>query len=175
MVLGIVSNVKSGRSLRSAAHVQSIPNLEVLMPNVRDVLASKGDSLHSIDSQASVLEATRRMNQHKVGALVVMEGGRVAGIFTERDVLTRVIAEELPPSAVPIAAVMTRDVICCSPDDDLDEVSAIMKTRRIRHIPVCDFDGRVSGIISIGDVNAQYASNAEQHIHFLNDYIYGRV
>jgi len=145
------------------------------MPTVRDVLASKGDSLHSIDSQASVLDATRRMNQHKVGALVVMEGGRVAGIFTERDVLTRVIAEELPPASVPISTVMTRDVICCSPDDDLDEVSAIMKTRRIRHVPVCDFDGAVSGIISIGDVNAQYASNAEQHIHFLNDYIYGRV
>jgi len=145
------------------------------MPTVRDVLSSKGESLHSIDGQASVLEATRRMNQHKVGALVVMESGRVTGIFTERDVLTRVIAEELPPSAVPIASVMTRDVICCSPDDDLDEVSAIMKSRRIRHVPVCDFDGMLSGIISIGDVNAQYASNAEQHIHFLNDYIYGRV
>lgn len=145
------------------------------MPAVRDVLAAKGESLFTIDGQSTVLEATRRMNLYKVGALVVMEGGRVAGIFTERDVLTRVIAEELPPAAVPVSSVMTRDVICCSPEDDLDEVSAIMKTRRIRHVPVCDYDGGVSGIISIGDVNAQYASNAEQHIHFLNDYIYGRV
>ena len=145
------------------------------MPTVRDVLSAKGESLFSIDGQATVLDATRKMNQHKVGALVVMESGRVSGIFTERDVLTRVISEELPPAAVQVAAVMTRDVICCSPDDDLDEVSAIMKSRRIRHVPVCDFDGQLSGIISIGDVNAQYASNAEQHIHFLNDYIYGRV
>jgi CBS domain-containing protein len=145
------------------------------MPAVRDVLAQKGDSVFSIDSQATVLEATRRMNQFKVGALVVMEAGRVVGIFTERDVLTRVIAEELPPSAVQVMNVMTREVICCSPSDDLDEVSAIMKSRRIRHVPVFDCDGAVSGIISIGDVNAQYASNAEQHIHFLNDYIYGRV
>ena len=145
------------------------------MPTVRDVLAAKGQTLFSIDSRATVLEATRRMNLHKVGALVVMEGGRVAGIFTERDVLTRVIAEELPPAAVRVAAVMTREVICCHPDDDLDEISAIMKNRRIRHVPVCDLEGGVTGIISIGDVNAQYASNAEQQIHFLNDYIYGRV
>jgi CBS domain-containing protein len=146
-----------------------------MMPTVRDVLAVKGQSLQTIDSRATVLDATRKMNQHKIGALVVMEGDRVAGMFTERDVLTRVISEELPPAAVPIEAVMTRDVICCAPDDDLDEVSAIMKSRRIRHVPVCDCDGRLQGIVSIGDVNAQYASNAEQTIHFLNDYIYGRV
>ena len=145
------------------------------MPTVKDVLAVKGQSLYTIDGQATVLDATRRMNLHKVGALVVMENDRVAGIFTERDVLTRVIAEELPPAAVQVEAVMTRDIICCAPDDDLDEVSAIMKSRRIRHVPVCDTDGRLHGIISIGDVNAQYASNAEQTIHFLNDYIYGRV
>jgi len=145
------------------------------MPTVRDVLAVKGQSLHTIDSQASVLDATRRMNQHKIGALVVMEDGRVSGIFTERDVLTRVIAEELPPGAVPVGNVMTRDVICCGLDDDLDEVSAIMKSHRVRHVPVCERDGRLRGIVSIGDVNAQYASNAEQTIHFLNDYIYGRV
>ncbi len=89
--------------------------------------------------------------------------------------LTRVVAEELPPAAVEVGAVMTREVICCAMDDDLDEVSAIMKNRRVRHVPVCDCDGNLHGIISIGDVNAQYASNAEQTIHFLNDYIYGRV
>jgi CBS domain-containing protein len=115
------------------------------------------------------------MNKYKIGALVVMEQGRVLGILSERDVLTRVVAEELPPAAVEVRAVMTREVICCAMDDDLDEVSAIMKTRRVRHIPVCDCDGGLHGIISIGDVNAQYASNAEQTIHFLNDYIYGRV
>jgi CBS domain-containing protein len=145
------------------------------MPTVRDVLAVKGQSLQTIDSRATVLEATRKMNQHKIGALVVMEEDRVAGMFTERDVLTRVIAEELPPAAVQVGMVMTREVICCALDDDLDEVSAIMKSRRVRHVPVCDCEGSLLGMISIGDVNAQYASNAEQTIHFLNDYIYGRV
>ena len=143
------------------------------MPTVRDVLAAKGQTLFSIDSRATVLDATRRMNLHKVGALVVMEGGRVAGIFTERDVLTRVIAEELPPAAVRVAAVMTREVICCHPEDDLDEVSAIMKNRRIRHVPVCDLEGGVTGIISIGDVVKSIISDREFMIRELERYITG--
>ena len=110
------------------------------MPTVRDVLALKGESLQTIDGQSTVLDATRKMNKFKIGALVVMEQGRVLGILSERDVLTRVVAEELPPAAVEVAAVMTRDVICCAMDDDLDEVSAIMKNHRVRHIPVCDCD-----------------------------------
>jgi CBS domain-containing protein len=145
------------------------------MPTVRDVLAVKGETLYTISPKASVLEATRKMNQHKVGSLIVMDGQRVAGILSERDVLTRVVTEELAPSSVIVEQVMTRDVICCDPSDDLDDVSGIMKTRRIRHVPVCDEDGTLRGIISIGDVNAHHASNAEQHIHFLNEYLYGRV
>src|SRR5689334_10541166 len=100
------------------------------MPTVRDVLALKGESLITINSGATVLEATRKMNQYKVGAVVVMDGERVAGIFSERDVLTRVVTQELTPSSVVVDSVMTREVICCDPTDDLDEVSAIMKTHR---------------------------------------------
>ena len=145
------------------------------MPTVRDVLALKGESLITISTGATVLEATRKMNQYKVGAVVVMDGERVAGIFSERDVLTRVVTEELPPASVIVDTVMTRDVICCDLRDDLDEVSAIMKTHRIRHVPVCGGDGALHGIVSIGDINAHHATNAEQHIHFLNEYLYGRV
>jgi CBS domain-containing protein len=145
------------------------------MPTVRDVLAVKGEMLFTISPASTVLEATRKMNQHKVGSLVVMDGQRVAGILSERDVLTRVVTEELPPSGVRVDQVMTRDVICCEPSDDLDDVSGIMKTHRIRHVPVCDGDGGLRGIISIGDINAHHATNAEQHIHFLNEYLYGRV
>lgn len=145
------------------------------MPTVKDVLAVKGESLFTIGSHLTVLDATRVMNQHKIGAVVVMDNGRVVGIFSERDVLRRVVAEERSPREVKVADVMTKDVICCAMSDDLDDVSAIMKDRRIRHVPVCDTDGKLHGIISIGDVNAQYASHAEQHIHFLNEYLYGRV
>ncbi|HSI36577.1 MAG: CBS domain-containing protein [Phycisphaerae bacterium] len=142
---------------------------------MQDVLTVKGELLHTIGRESTVLDATRKMNQHKIGALVVMDEGRVVGMFTERDVLQRVVAQEVPPASVRVGDVMTREVVCCQPDDDLDEVSAIMKQRRVRHVPVCDSAGALHGIISMGDVNAQYASNAEQQIHFLNEYIYGRA
>ena len=145
------------------------------MPTVSDILQTKGSAVHNIDPNATVLEAIQKMNQHKLGALVVMAGGRVAGMFTERDVLVRVVGELRNPAETKVGEVMTSEVICVPPQTDIDEIGAIMQQRRIRHIPVCDEDGTLHGMISIGDVNAQYASNAEQHIHFLNDYIYGRV
>jgi CBS domain-containing protein len=145
------------------------------MATVHDVLASKGATLHTIDASVNVLEATQIMNQHKIGALVVTEAGRVTGMFTERDVLRRVVAEQLLPATVRVGDVMTREVICCEPHTDLDEVSAIMKIRHVRHVPVCADGGKVLGLVSIGDVNAHYASNQAQTIHFLSDYIYGRV
>jgi CBS domain-containing protein len=145
------------------------------MATAHDVLAAKGASLHTVDAHMSVLDATQLMNQHKIGAVVVTDSGRVSGMFTERDVLTRVVAEQRNPAEVSVGQVMTRDVICCEPDTDLDEVSAIMKERRVRHLPVCGPGGTVVGLISIGDVNAHYASNQTQTIHFLSEYVYGRV
>ncbi len=146
------------------------------MPTVQQVLNAKGSQVHSISSEATVLQAVHKMNEYKIGSLVVMNGDdEVVGIFTERDVLRRVVGEERPPGEIRVAEVMTRDVACCTPGDELDEVAATMKARRIRHLPVCDDDGQLAGLISIGDINAHYASNQQATIHFLNEYIYGRV
>jgi CBS domain-containing protein len=145
------------------------------MPTVQDILSSKGSYLHTIGASATVLQATQLMNEHRIGALVVMDGSTVAGIFTERDVLRRVVAAQRDPSRVTVGEVMTQQVICCAPDTELDEASAIMKARRIRHLPVCDSDGKLAGMVSIGDLNALHATHQEQTIHFLSDYIYGRV
>jgi CBS domain-containing protein len=146
------------------------------MPTVRDVLAAKGQAkIQTVSPDATVFDAVQQMNDHKIGALLVMNDEQVMGIFTERDVLRRVIAKERSPRDVNVGAVMTEDVICVQPEIDLDEVSSIMKTRKIRHVPVCGDDGKVHGMISIGDVNAAHASTQESHITFLNDYIYGRV
>ncbi len=145
------------------------------MPTVRDVLASKVQGVQSTTPEASVLEAVNQMNDHKIGALVVMDGDDVVGMFTERDVLRRVVGEERSPSATRVADVMTREVVCCGPDTDLDDVAALMKKRRIRHVPVCGSSGKLLGMVSIGDVNAYNASNQETTIHFLNEYIYGRA
>src|SRR6476469_286691 len=123
------------------------------MPTVQDILVGKGRQVHTIGPEMSVLEATQRMNQYKIGALLVVEGEHVAGIFTERDVLRRVVAVEKGPSEMTVGQTMTTDVICVQPETDLDEVSTIMKDKKVRHLPVCDGDGKLHGMISIGDVN----------------------
>ena len=145
------------------------------MPTVLDVILSKGDTVHSIGPTESVIDAVHKMNQFKIGCLMVMQGDQVMGIFTERDVLRRVIGEGRNVQDVTVGEVMTTDVICCCPDTDLDDVAAIMKNRRVRHVPVCDSGGQLVGMVSMGDVNAHNASNQLSHIHFLNEYIYGRA
>ena len=149
---------------------------ELVMPTVRDILSNKSSSkVHTIRPGATVLEAIERMNEHGIGALVVTEGEHVVGMFTERDVLRRVVGKERPPGEMFVAEVMTGEVACTGPGEDLDEVRAVMKNRRIRHLPVCDQGMNLLGLISIGDLNAYDASNQEATIHFLNEYIYGRV
>lgn len=145
------------------------------MDSVQFILNSKGSLIHTICGAATVLEATQLMNRHKIGALVVMDDDRITGIFTERDVLRRVVAEELPPSETRVEQVMTRDIVCCSPDTDIEDASSIMRDRRIRHLPVCDDAGRLLGLISIGDLNAYHASAQQAQIRFLHDYVYGRA
>ena len=115
------------------------------------------------------------MNEHKIGALLVLQGGNMVGVFSERDILRRVVAEQRSPSETRVADVMTSEVICCTPQTDLDEARSAMKNRRIRHLPVVDEQGRLQGLISIGDLNAYQATTQEHHIHLLTEYLYGRV
>lgn len=145
------------------------------MPNVAEILVNKGSTVHSIDPNATVLEATHKMNQHKLGALVVLVGDRLVGMFTERDVLRRVVGEMLNPAEVKVAQVMTTEVVCCAPDTEIEEVGTLMKDQRIRHVPICDENGKLRGVVSIGDINAFYSTRQEETIHFLSDYIYGRA
>jgi CBS domain-containing protein len=153
------------------------------MAQVMDILARKGSSVHTVAPEVTVLEATRLMNDRKVGALVVTlgdpeapaESDRVLGIFTERDVLTRVVAQQLDPALTRVDQVMTAEVAYCRRETDVDEVAAIMRQRRIRHLPVCDGKGGLLGLVSIGDVNAWHAQGQEVTISYLHDYILGRV
>jgi len=145
------------------------------VPTALEMLSEKGTQVYAISPDATVLEATRRMNQHHVGALVVMEADRTVGIFTERDVLQRVIGEQANPADILVGQVMTRDVTCCAPETSLEEMSEMMCSRRIRHIPICMEDCTLMGLISIGDVNAHHAMNQSMQIHYLNEYIYGRT
>jgi CBS domain-containing protein len=145
------------------------------MATARDVLATKGSHVLSVSPGASVLDAALLMNEHKVGSVVVLDAGRLVGILTERDLLQRVLARRLDPSATSVAEVMTSELLCCRPHTTLDEARGVMKNRRIRHLPVVDEDGRLGGLISIGDLNAFCAHDLEVTTYFLHEYISGRV
>jgi CBS domain-containing protein len=145
------------------------------MALVKDILFYKGNQLWTTTPQASVFEAAQLMNEHRIGSLLVMEEGRLLGIFTERDILQRVVVQRRDPVTTPVAEVMTREVICCRPHTSLEEARGVMKNRRIRHLPVVDDEERVIGIISIGDLNAHESHSREQTIHLLHQYIYGHV
>ncbi len=145
------------------------------MSTIKDILAGKGTQVISIRQQATALEAAKLMNDQKIGALVVQEGGRVIGMFTERDVLMRIVAEQRDPATVSVGQIMTRPVACCRPDTTVEEARAVMRNRRIRHLPVVDEQERLIGLVSIGDLNAWRLDGQEKTIYFLSEYIYGRV
>ena len=145
------------------------------MATVRDILAVKGTHVLSIGPEATVLDAAVLMNEHKIGSLLVTDGGRLAGIITERDILQRVVARRRDPAATPVREVMTAEVVCGGPDTTLDEVRGSMKNRRIRHLPILDGDEQLLGMVSIGDLNAHQARDQEVTIHVLHEYIQGRT
>jgi CBS domain-containing protein len=145
------------------------------MATVRDILAKKGSQVWSIDGETSVLHAAQFMTKHQIGALLVLEGEHIAGMFSERDILQQVVADGRDPAHTRVADVMTVEVACCTPDTSLEEARGAMKNRRIRHLPVVDGDERLLGIISIGDLNAFQVADQEQTIFLLNEYLYGRV
>ncbi len=145
------------------------------MSTLSHILAGKPRIVHSVMPTDSVLAATQRMNRYKIGALLVMESEHIVGILTERDILQRVVAADKNPHQTTVGEVMTRDVIFCDLDTSLQEASTIMKTHRVRHLPVCDPDGGLLGMVSIGDLNAQHTSEQEITIRYLHEYVYGRV
>src|SRR5262245_17190323 len=147
-----------------------------IMALVQDLLENKGTAVWTTVPTATVLEAAQTMNEHKVGALVVVDPrGEVAGIFTERDVLRRVVGEQRDPASTRVADVMTKDVFCCALDMTTDEARYEMRVRRIRHLPVADENGKLAGLISIGDLNAELQASQEQSLHFMQEYIAGRT
>ncbi|UCG33101.1 MAG: CBS domain-containing protein [Phycisphaerales bacterium] len=139
---------------------------------VRDILAKKAQEVASVSQDATVAEAAHLMNQRRIGALVVTSGPRVVGIFTERDILCRVVAEHRDAAQTRVHEVMTAPVACCQSDTELEECRAVMTTRRMRHLPVVD-DNRLVGMLSIGDIMAHEAAAQQETIKYLNEYLYG--
>lgn len=149
------------------------------MATISDLYSAKHphDGLQGVISMAptaTVFEATRVMNTHGIGAVVVMDGLYPVGIFTERDVLRRVVAARQNPEDTLLRDVMTRDLVYCSLDDAVDDVAETMRSRRIRHLPVLDSEGYVVGLVSIGDVNAFRSASYEFALHQIESYVFSR-
>lgn len=145
------------------------------MPRAIELLREKsrrGDvGIVSVHPDESVLNAARKMNAHRVGSVVVLDAqDQLIGVFTERDVLTRVVSEERDPRATYVGEVMTSNVVVCEPAARLAELRSIMRERRVRHVPVVD-GRRVLGVISIGDLNAAEAVELSRTITYLEQYM----
>jgi CBS domain-containing protein len=142
--------------------------------SITTILAGKSRALHAVPTSVTVLEAVQKMNQHKVGAVLVMNGEKLAGIFTERDVMTRVIAANLDPKATPITRAMTADVLTIAPEITVQEVMDIFAEKRCRHLPVVQ-SGELVGLISIGDVSRWVANAHRAEAESLRQYIAGEL
>lgn len=142
------------------------------MPNAQTILDKKGTDVATVDRNASVFQAAQAMNDRRIGALVVIDANRVVGIFTERDILTRVVAAGRDPQTTPVGTVMTSPMAVCRRETRLAECKSVMAHRRIRHLPVVE-DGKLHGIISSGDILASEADDQRQTIEYLHEYLYG--
>ena len=150
---------------------------------IRDIINEKGRSVVTIGAEQTINDAIRRLNHHRIGALVVTgENDEIAGIITERDILmvcgdrcgrpTEPPAADRPGCPTLVADAMTRELVIGVMDDDLNYAMGIMTKNRIRHLPVLD-NGCLAGIISIGDlVNAHFEEKVLEN-RTLKEYIHG--
>ncbi|MGD9700793.1 MAG: CBS domain-containing protein [Acidimicrobiia bacterium] len=140
--------------------------------HVQAILSRKGAAVATVEAGASVARAVELLREHGVGALVVSDDGSIIeGIISERDVVRRLAEEGAAVLDATVARVMTRSVTTCRPDDDLDHLGQLMTDQRIRHVPVVDDHGAMTGIISIGDVVKQRLGHLENENQALFDYI----
>ncbi|MCW1925646.1 CBS domain-containing protein [Luteolibacter arcticus] len=137
-----------------------------------DVLRHKGSRVSHVAPECTVQEAVRQMNSERVGALLVMCDDIIVGIFTERDLLRRVVAEDRSPAATRVGDVMTSEVVVVKPNRTVGEAMQVVTEKRVRHLPVVE-DGRLLGIISSGDLTRWTVAEKEGLIHSLMDYIQG--
>ncbi|HEX8138700.1 MAG TPA: CBS domain-containing protein [Pyrinomonadaceae bacterium] len=142
------------------------------MITVRDILQGKGRDVLTIAPEATVYEALKIMADKNVGALVVLSGGSVAGIMSERDYARKVILHGKSSREMQVGEIMTSKVYYVSPGQDIHECMEEMTDKHVRHLPVLE-DGRLVGIISIGDVVKAIIADQESTIKLLESYITG--
>ena len=140
------------------------------MNRLVEILEEKGGGVLEIDADASVLDAVQLMVEKNVGSLLVTVGGEITGIVTERDYLRRVTLEGRTDAETRVGEIMSSPLVVVTPDTSIDECMAVMTDRRIRHLPVVE-DGRVVGLVSIGDLVKFKSKQQTFEIQYLTNYI----
>ena len=137
---------------------------------VRNILDKKGRTVQTVNPSETVLAAVDRMNEHRIGSLVAVSHGRPVGIFTERDVLTRVIASRRDPETTLVSEVMTDQMIAITSETTVEEAICLVHDNRCRHLPVIE-NGSLVGLISAGDLTQCVVDDQEHQISDLVGYI----
>jgi CBS domain-containing protein len=140
--------------------------------NVSAILTVKGREVETAPLHATLKQIAEVLAQRRIGAIVVVDGDkRVQGIISERDIIRALAKSGADALASPVSAVMTRNVISCSESDTLDQLMAAMTAGRFRHLPVTTKDGKLAGIVSIGDVVKYHISEVEMEATAMREYI----
>ena len=141
------------------------------MKTVKQLLQVKGDSVFAVAPGDSVLHAITVMAEKGVGALVVLEEGRLAGMLSERDYARKVILHGRSSQDTPVRDIMTTKVVTVKSEQTVEDCMGLMTQHRIRHLPVVD-GGRLAGVLSIGDLVKEVIADREETIKQLESYIH---
>ncbi len=142
------------------------------MVRVKQLLGRKGHEVWTVDAEEPVLEAIQLMADRHVGALPVTRGGELVGVISERDYARKVILLGRSSAETPVWQIMSSPVVTVTPDQDVRECMQLMTQQRIRHLPVMQ-DGRMVGVISIGDLVRTVIEEQDQTIEQLERFIAG--
>ena len=142
------------------------------MTTIAQLLNVKGDQIWSVEPKATIFEALEIMSEKEIGALLVMEDGKLTGIFSERDYARKVILKGKSSKETLVEELMTKKVFYIDSQNTINDCMAMMTAKRIRHVPVIE-DNQVVGIVTIGDVVNQIISEQEVTINHLENYITG--
>ncbi|HQQ96552.1 MAG TPA: CBS domain-containing protein [Cyclobacteriaceae bacterium] len=140
------------------------------MGKVRDILKTKGHAIFSVEPSVMVYTAVEQMCERNIGGLLIVEGGKLVGIFTERDYARKLILRGKSSKDTPISELMTRNPFTVSPESTIEDCMDIMTKKHIRHLPVTDKE-HIVGVISIGDVVKQIMQEQKSIIEHLESYI----
>ena len=140
---------------------------------IAHVLAAKGTQVHMIGPADTVFDAVKKMVELNSGSLLVTEGDEIRGIITERDYLRNIVLAGRTSKTTQVGEIMTTQIVVAKPDTTVEEAMAIMTDRRTRHLPVVD-QGKIAGLVSIGDLVKQISQDRKFEVQYLTDYITAR-